>query len=65
MAAELFAWPQDGAQVYVCGDAERMAKDVDVALRGLVARCAAMDVAATHAYVNELIKSHRYLRDVY
>jgi sulfite reductase (NADPH) flavoprotein alpha-component len=64
-AAELFAWLQDGAHVYVCGDAERMAKDVDAALRGLVTRCGTMDAAAAHAYVNELIKSHRYLRDVY
>jgi sulfite reductase (NADPH) flavoprotein alpha-component len=62
---ELFDWLQDGAHVYVCGDAERMAKDVDAALRGVVARCAGTDTAGAHAYVNELIKSHRYLRDVY
>ena len=47
------------------GDAERMAKDVDAALRGIVARRGGMDDAAAHAYVNELIKNHRYLRDVY
>ena len=64
-AAELFGWLQDGAHVYVCGDAERMAKDVDATLRGIVARCGGMDPAAAHAYVNELMKNHRYLRDVY
>ncbi|WP_445163386.1 diflavin oxidoreductase [Mycobacterium sp. Dal123C01] len=64
-ATEIFGWLQDGAYVYVCGDAERMAKDVDATLRGIVARCGAMDDAAAHAYVNELMKNHRYLRDVY
>lgn len=64
-SAEIYNWLQDGAYVYVCGDAERMAKDVDAALRGIVARSGAMDDAAAHAYVNELMKSHRYLRDVY
>ncbi|MCV7411038.1 FAD-binding protein [Mycobacterium florentinum] len=64
-SAEIFSWLQDGAYVYVCGDAERMAKDVDAALRGIVARGGGMDDAAAHAYVNELMKNHRYLRDVY
>lgn len=64
-SAEIFDWLQDGAYVYVCGDAERMAKDVDAALRGIVARNGGMDDAAAHAYVNDLIKNHRYLRDVY
>jgi sulfite reductase (NADPH) flavoprotein alpha-component len=64
-SAEIYSWLQDGAYVYVCGDAERMAKDVDAALRGIVARGGGMDDAAAHAYVNELMKNHRYLRDVY
>ncbi|BDY30961.1 MAG: sulfite reductase flavoprotein subunit alpha [Mycolicibacterium mageritense] len=64
-ACELYAWLQDGAHVYVCGDADRMAKDVDATLHDIVARCGAMDADAAHAYVNDLIKSHRYLRDVY
>lgn len=63
--AELFAWLQDGAYLYVCGDAENMAKDVDATLHEIVARCGGMDAAAAHAYVNDLIKSHRYVRDVY
>lgn len=64
-AADFFAWLQDGAHVYVCGDAERMAKDVDATLHDIVATGGGMDAAAAHAYVNDLIKSHRYLRDVY
>jgi sulfite reductase (NADPH) flavoprotein alpha-component len=64
-AAELFGWLQDGAHLYVCGDADRMARDVDAALHDIVAQCGAMDADAAHAYVNDLIKSHRYVRDVY
>jgi sulfite reductase (NADPH) flavoprotein alpha-component len=64
-SAQLFGWLQDGAHLYVCGDAERMAKDVDAALHDIVARRGGMDAAAAHGYVNDLIKSHRYVRDVY
>lgn len=64
-ADELFGWLQDGAHIYVCGDADRMAKDVDAALHAIVARSGGMDADAAHAYVNDLIKSHRYVRDVY
>ena len=64
-AAEFFDWLQAGAHVYVCGDAERMAKDVDATLHDIIAKSGGMDAAAAHAYVNDLIKSHRYLRDVY
>ena len=64
-AAEFFEWLQAGAHVYVCGDADRMAKDVDATLHEIVARSGEMDADAAHKYVNDLIKSHRYLRDVY
>ncbi|MGV9796973.1 diflavin oxidoreductase [Mycobacterium sp. NPDC003449] len=64
-AEELFAWLSEGAYLYVCGDADRMARDVDTALHDIVARCGAMDADAAHAYVNELVKTHRYVRDVY
>lgn len=64
-ATELFGWLENGAHLYVCGDAERMAKDVDRTLHEIVAEAGGMDAAAAHSYVNELIKSHRYLRDVY
>jgi sulfite reductase (NADPH) flavoprotein alpha-component len=62
---EFFSWLQDGAYVYVCGDEEHMAKDVDAMLHEIVASCGGMDAAAAHAYVNDLIKTHRYVRDVY
>ena len=64
-AADLFAWLQDGAHVYVCGDEKHMAKDVDAALHRIVASAGGMDVDAAHAYVNDLIRAHRYVRDVY
>ncbi|MGW0158148.1 diflavin oxidoreductase [Mycobacterium sp. NPDC003323] len=64
-AEEFYRWLIDGAHLYVCGDADRMAKDVDAALHDIVARCGAMSAQAAHAYVNDLIKSHRYVRDVY
>nr|WP_179470977.1 sulfite reductase flavoprotein subunit alpha [Mycolicibacterium vinylchloridicum] len=64
-AEEFYAWLRDGAYLYVCGDADRMAKDVDRALHDIVAEAGDMDAAAAHSYVNELIKAHRYVRDVY
>ena len=64
-SSELFNWLSDGAHLYVCGDEKRMAKDVDVTLRAIVADCGGMDATAAHAYVNDLIKTHRYVRDVY
>jgi sulfite reductase (NADPH) flavoprotein alpha-component len=64
-AAELWAWLKDGAHFYVCGDAKRMAADVDAALRGVVAEQGGMSPGAAKAYVTELAKSKRYQRDVY
>ena len=64
-AAELFAWLEDGAHLYVCGDADHMASDVDRALHDVVATAGGKSADDAHAYVNELIRSHRYVRDVY
>jgi sulfite reductase (NADPH) flavoprotein alpha-component len=64
-AAELWAWLQGGAYFYVCGDAKRMAKDVDVALHEIVAEQGRMDPAAAVEYVKQLKKEKRYQRDVY
>ena len=64
-AAELYSWLQDGAYFYVCGDADHMAKDVHRALHDIVRTAAGVDEAGAHAYVNNLITTHRYLRDVY
>ncbi|MGB3484388.1 MAG: sulfite reductase flavoprotein subunit alpha [Mycobacterium sp.] len=64
-ADELFGWLQDGAHLYVCGDESRMARDVHLALHQIVGTAGGMDDEAAHDYVNELIKHHRYARDVY
>jgi len=64
-AAELWAWLQGGASFYVCGDAKRMAKDVDLALHDIVAQQGGMDTAAAAEYVKHLKKDKRYQRDVY
>ena len=55
----------DMPKVQLRGARDQMAKDVDTALHDIVARCGGMDAAAAHAYVNDLIKTHRYVRDVY
>jgi sulfite reductase (NADPH) flavoprotein alpha-component len=64
-AAELWAWLEDGAHLYVCGDAEKMARDVDRGLAYIVAKQGGMDAAAAKAYVARLAREGRYLRDVY
>ncbi|BFV61072.1 bifunctional nitrate reductase/sulfite reductase flavoprotein subunit alpha [Kitasatospora sp. CMC57] len=61
----LWRWLQDGAHFYVCGDAGRMAKDVDQALREIVAAHGGMDETAAGAYVRQLTSDQRYVRDVY
>ncbi|WP_216590133.1 diflavin oxidoreductase [Streptomyces brasiliscabiei] len=62
---ELYAWLEDGAHVYVCGDASRMAKDVETALLGVIAgqRGRGDDDAAE--YLAALRRAKRYVRDVY
>jgi len=64
-AAELWAWIKAGAHFYVCGDAKRMAKDVDVALHDVIGQQGGMDPASAIAYVKEMKKDKRYQRDVY
>ena len=64
-AAELWAWISGGGYFYVCGDAKRMAKDVDVALHDVVAQQGGMDAAAAVEYVKQMKKDKRYQRDVY
>jgi sulfite reductase (NADPH) flavoprotein alpha-component len=63
--SELFAWLEAGAHVFVCGDARRMAVDVDRALREVVRVHGARDDDAAAAYVRDLASAGRYLRDVY
>jgi sulfite reductase alpha subunit-like flavoprotein len=63
--AQLWSWLQDGAHLYVCGDATRMAADVDRALREIVATHGRLDPEAADDYVRRLTADRRYLRDVY
>lgn len=63
--AELFAWLTDGAHVFVCGDATRMARDVDDALTRIVAEHGGFDEVGAQDYVATLKKDKRYQRDVY
>ncbi len=64
-AAEIWRWLQDGAHFYVCGDAKRMAKDVDEALKAIAAQEGKMTPEQAKAFVGELTKAKRYQRDVY
>ncbi|MEB5922185.1 NADPH-dependent assimilatory sulfite reductase flavoprotein subunit [Franconibacter daqui] len=63
--AELWRWINDGAHIYVCGDATRMARDVDQALLEVIAEHGAMDAEAADEYLSELRVERRYQRDVY
>jgi sulfite reductase (NADPH) flavoprotein alpha-component len=62
---DLWAWLAEGAQVYVCGDAKRMAKDVEAALIDVVAAFGVRSTNEAIAFVAELKKSGRYQQDVY
>jgi len=63
--AELWKWFQDGAAFYVCGDASRMAKDVDAALHSIAEEHGGLSKEDAAAFVSQLKKDKRYLRDVY
>jgi sulfite reductase (NADPH) flavoprotein alpha-component len=64
-APKLWSWLQDGASVYVCGDAKHMAKDVHAALCRIVTEQGKMSPDAAEDYVGALKEQHRYHRDVY
>jgi len=64
-AAELWAWLQEGAHFYVCGDASRMANDVDMALHRIIEVAGGKTADDTKAYVLNLKADRRYQRDVY
>jgi sulfite reductase (NADPH) flavoprotein alpha-component len=63
--AELWKWFQDGAAFYVCGDASRMAKDVDAALHTIAEQHGGLSKDDAAAFIAQLKKDKRYLRDVY
>ncbi|WP_153769978.1 sulfite reductase subunit alpha [Labrenzia sp. CE80] len=62
---DLYSWLEDGAFFYVCGDAIRMARDVDRALHEVVAEFGAHSPEEAAAYVANMKRDKRYLRDVY
>jgi len=62
---ELFAWLEAGAHFYVCGDAKRMAKDVEEALLQVVAKEGGKTPEAARAYLDAMKEQKRYQRDVY
>ena len=64
-AAELYQWIQDGAHIYVCGDGQRMAKDVHAALLEIVSEQAGLDPDGAEVLLDDLRASGRYQRDVY
>ena len=64
-AAELWSWLQAGAHFYVCGDASRMAKDVDAALHQIAATAGGLSKEAAEEYIAKLKSEKRYQRDVY
>ena len=63
--AQLWRWLADGAHFYVCGDAARMAHDVDAALTDIIRAHGGMSAEAARDYKRELIAEKRYVRDVY
>lgn len=62
---QLFAWLESGAHLYVCGDATRMAHDVEAALTDIIAEHGVLDPDSAADYLAQLKKTKRYLRDVY
>jgi sulfite reductase (NADPH) flavoprotein alpha-component len=64
-AAEVWKWLNQGAYFYVCGDAKRMAKDVDAALRQIVQQQGGLSEDEANNYVETLKSDKRYRRDVY
>ena len=64
-AAEFWAWLEEGAILYVCGDASRMAKDVDTALHEIISEEGGKSAEEAAAYVEQMKADKRYRRDVY
>jgi len=64
-APQFWQWLEEGASIYVCGDASRMAKDVDATLHTIVQRQGKLDAEGAREYVDSIKEQHRYHRDVY
>lgn len=63
--AELYSWLEDGAHIYVCGDATNMAPDVHAALGAIVSEQAGIDAETAEQYLTDLKRDRRYRLDVY
>jgi len=64
-AREFFRWVEDGAVIYLCGDANRMAKDVDDAIAQVIKEQGGLDDIRVKEYIKTLRQEKRYLKDVY
>ena len=60
-----FNWLERGASIYICGDASRMAADVDTAIREVIGQFGDLDEEGVNDYMDKLVTEHRYQRDVY
>ena len=64
-ARDVWAWLEEGAEVFVCGDKERMAADVDRALHTIIETAGGKSTEQAREYVEQLRQTKRYKRDVY
>ncbi|PHM35700.1 NADPH-dependent assimilatory sulfite reductase flavoprotein subunit [Xenorhabdus innexi] len=62
---EIWRWISEGAHLYICGDANRMAKDVEQALLDIISQQGGMDAEQADEFLSELRLERRYQRDVY
>ena len=62
---KLYSWLEEGAKLYVCGDASRMASDVEAALVAVVQKESGKTEEEARGYIKSLKKAKRYLEDVY
>lgn len=64
-SADVWAWLQRGASLYVCGDADKMAPDVHQALLDIASEQGGLNQEQAEDYLRQLNRDKRYLRDVY
>jgi sulfite reductase (NADPH) flavoprotein alpha-component len=64
-AGELWSWLESGAHFYVCGDASRMARDVEAALHEVAQTAGGLSKESAAEYIQKLKTAKRYQRDVY
>lgn len=62
---EVWHWIEEGAHIYVCGDANHMARDVEQALLEIISQYGNMDSESADEFLSELRVERRYQRDVY